>query len=711
MPRQSKRQQLAGIHQQAKIEFDDIQSALRDVRTQCLQDRRFYSISGAQWEGPLGEQFENRPKLEVNKIHLSVIRIISEYRNNRISVNFVSKDGTPNDALADTCDGLYRAAEEFSTAEEAYDTAFEEAVGGGFGSWRLRAVDVDDEDPDDMRQRIVIEPIFDADNSVYFDLQAKRQDKADARFCFVVYSMTYEAYQEEWGEDPSSWWKEIHQNEFDWLTPDVVYVAEYYTIEYENEKLYIWEHMDGDIVQLTEEEQEEQEEVLLASGAAFQRTRTLRRKRVHKYIMSGMGILEDCGYIAGSCIPIVPVFGKRWFIDNVERCMGHVRLAKDAQRLKNMQLSRLAEISTLPSVSKPIVTPAQIMGHEQMWAEDNVENYPYLTLNPMVDQGGNDMPAAPLAYTKTPEIPPAMAALLTITEEDMKDLLGNQQAGEEIQGNISTDTANFVQTRLDMQTFIYMSNMALAMKRSGAIWLSMARDIYVEEGRLLKTVGRQEETDTIELMKRTVNENGEAIIENDLANAKFDVTVEVGPSSSTKRAATVRALTNMASTTQDPQTRDVLSSMAIMNMEGEGVSDVRKFFRRKLITMGVVTPTDQEAKELAQEAANQKPTAQEAYLQAAAEKERAEATEKQANTILKQAQADKARADTAETLVDTDKKEAEQALEVIETLGPRVEPPPPVSVPAAEEGGSFNPFDPNAPDMSLEEIQLQFSES
>ena len=48
-------------------------------------------------------------------------------------------------------------------------------------------------------------------------------------------------------------------------------------------------------------------------------------------------ILEDAGYIAGKCIPIVVVYGKRWFVDNIERCMGHVRLAKDAQRLKTLQ--------------------------------------------------------------------------------------------------------------------------------------------------------------------------------------------------------------------------------------------------------------------------------------------------------------------------------------------------------------------------------------
>ena len=145
MARLNKEQRFQNIHQQALTEFDRVQSSLRDERLQCLQDRRFYSIAGAQWEGPLGDQYENKPRFEVNKIHLSVIRIINEYRNNRIAVDFVSKDGDTDTKLAETCNGLYRADERDSMAEEAYDNAFEEAVGGGFGAWRLRTVYEDDE--------------------------------------------------------------------------------------------------------------------------------------------------------------------------------------------------------------------------------------------------------------------------------------------------------------------------------------------------------------------------------------------------------------------------------------------------------------------------------------------------------------------------------------------------------------------------------------
>lgn len=682
MARMSKEQYLANLHSDALNQFNDIQTALRDERLQCLQDRRFYSLAGSQWEGPLWDVYENKPRFEVNKIHLAVIRIINEYRNNRITVDYVSKDGSDNDKLAETCDGLYRADEQDSVADEAYDNAFEEAVGGGFGAWRLRTVYEDEEDEENEKQRIRIEPIFDADSSVFFDLNAKRQDKADARFAFVVTSMTRASYKEEWGDDPTDWPKIIHQYEFDWCTPDVVYVAEYYKVEDVTETVRIFRAIDG-----TEERYRQAdfdadpalEETLAAIGSQEVRQRKIKSRRVHKYIMSGGKILEDAGYIAGKEIPIVPVYGKRWFVDNVERCMGHVRLAKDAQRLKNMQLSKLGEISALSSVEKPILVPEQVAGHQVMWADDNLRNYPYLLVNPITGPDGSQQISGPVAYTRSPQIPPAMAALLQITEQDMQDILGSSQQADKMVSNISGKAIEMIQTRLDMQTFIYMSNFAKGMKRCGEIWLSMARDIYVEEGRKMKVVEADESVGMIELMKPMVSETGEVIMENDLSRAKFDVNVDVGPSSTSKRAATVRALTGMMAITDDQQTKQVLQAMAMMNMEGEGISEVRDFFRKQLVRMGVVKPTEQEQEEMMVELQGQPEDPNKIFLQAAAEEAIAKAAKARADTVKTVADAGLSRARTAETLAKTGVQEQNMALTALEAtqqavMGQEVQP-------------------------------------
>ena len=662
------------LHDQALREFDTIQSAVKEEREQCVQDRRFYSISGAQWEDALEKQFANRLTFEFNKCHLSVIRIVNEYRNNRITVNFVAKDGAEDD-FADICDGRYRADEEDSCAQEAYDNAFEEAASGGIGAYRLKTCYEDEDDDDNDHQRIRFEPIYDADMSVYFDLNAKRQDKSDATSCWVISAIPVDTYKELYDDDPASWPKSVYEYEFDWYTPNMVFIAEYYKVEEKTEIIEIWKNIDGSEERYYEKDFEDDPELrftLQAIGSTKADEKKKKCRKIHKYLMNGARVIEDMGYIAGKCIPIVMAYGKRWMIDSIERCMGHVRLVKDAQRLKNMQLSRLGEISALSPIEKPIFSPEQMAGHEDMWAEKNIKDWPYLLINPVVDQDGAIQLAGPLGYTKPPEIPPALAALLQITEQDMHDLLGNQQAAEEIQPNVSGKAIELIQNKLDMQTYIYMSNFAKAMRRSGEIWLSMAREIYVENERKLKILTKAKEPESVELMKPVINEEtGEKEYENDFSKANYDVSVQVGPSTSSKRAATVRALTGMMQMTSDPETQLVLSSLALMNIEGEGLSDVKDYFRKKLLKLGAVKPTEAEMQEMqqqAQAAAQQPPDPQAQYLQAAAQEASARAQKAQADTLLTAAKTEETKAKTVETLAGVDQKEREQTVNTIQKL-------------------------------------------
>lgn len=664
MARESKADMLARYHQEALSQFDEIQSAMYAERQLCLEDRRFYSIAGAQWEGSLGEQFENRPRIEVNKIRLGVLRIINDYRANRISVEFISRDGSKDDAVAEVCAGLYRADEQDSSANEAYDNAFEEAVGGGFGALRLRACvesedDYDDEE-DDERQRIRIEPIYDADSTVFFDLGAKRQDKRDARYCFVLTPMTPEAYRAKYKDDPSTWPNDIRQSEFDWYTADTVYVAEYYRVEDVRETLHVFRGLAGkdDEVEHTSEELDDDDgklrKELEALGYNEVRRRKMKTRRVRKLIMSANKVIEDCGHIAGRNIPVIPVYGTRWVVDNVERCMGHVRMAKDAQRLKNMQLSKLAEIAASSATEKPILLPEQVVGHQTMWAEDNLKNFPYLLINPITNPDGTQTFGGPIAYTKPASLPPALAALLQLTEVDIKDVLGNQQGADQVVGNASAKAVEMVAARVDSVSAIYLSNMAKAVKRVGEVWLSMARDVYVEDERAMKTVNPTGAVGSVKINAPDVDDEGRVIKARDMARARYDVVVTVGPTSESKRAATVRQLREMIMVAPDDETRAVLTAMAMSNMDGEGISDVREFFRGKLLRIGAVKPTEEEAQRLAQEAAAaQKSDPNADFLAAAAEEASAKAAKARADTMATAAKAGETRARTEQIQVET----------------------------------------------------------
>ena len=634
------------IHREALDRFNRIQEAQRDERIQCLEDRRFCTIAGAQFEGDLGKQYENKPKIEVNKVHMSVVRIVNEYRNNRITVNFDPKH-KGQDQLADLANQMFRADEHHSDSEEAKDNCFEELTQGGMGAIRLRADYEDEFDENNDKQRIYIEPIYDADVSVYFDLAGKKADKSDAMYCFLVSTMQREDYKAKYDDDPASWPRETLDMFEDWESDDHINIAEYYWLEDKKHTMVYFEGLDDEeqkhwLYDLTDEKKEELE----ALGFTEVRRRKVLNRRVRKCIMSGGKILEDCGYIAGKMLPIAPGYGKRWYVENIERCMGHVRLAKDAQRLKNMQLSKLAEISALSSTEKPILAPEQIGAHKDMWERDNIDNYAYLLLEPLLDAEGNVISAGPLDYTRPTSVPPALAALLQLTEEDMKDILGRPEAGDEIQSHISGKAVELVQQRLDMMSYIYMSNFAKCLRRVGQIWLSMAKDVYVEDDREVQVIDNDGKHTSKKIRIRGVDENGEIIIDNDLEAADFEVNVSVGPSSSSKREAVVRQATSLLQFATDPQDQKILSATAMMNMEGEGMSGFREYYRKQLVQMGVEQPTEADIAEAEAAAQNPpEPTPNDQYLLAEAQKAEAEAQRVQSEIMLKQAQAQKTMAE------------------------------------------------------------------
>lgn len=687
-----KEEVLAEIHAQALQEFDRIQSALYAERLQCLDDRRFATIAGAQWEGNISESFTNRPKFEFNRLRLAIRRLVGEYRKNRITVDFVPQDGE-DDTMSDVCDGLYRADEQRSCAIEAYDNAFQESVTGGFGAWRIRADYEDEYDDKNDYQRACIEPIFDADSTVFFDLDAKRQDKADSRHCFVLMPMTRSAFLEEYEQEDSSsssWHHSVQRTEFDWYTPDVIFTAEYYRIEKKKETTIIYRGqtvpgVPPDEKELSTEDLQDQEylDQLTSLGYREVRRETKKVKRVHKYILSGSQVLEDCGIIAGKNIPIIPVYAEREIVDGIERCWGIVRVCRDAQRITNVFMSWLADIASRFDIEKPILAPEQIQGFEGMWSNDNISRFPYLLANPLRNMDGSIAAMGPVAYTKAPQIPPAIAGMLQAVENSLQELLGRADANDQIQSNVSGRAVEIITQVADAKTSIYSSNFERSMQRSGEIWLSMMRDIAVEESRKMKTLEPSGEAKSVELNKPSFNEEtGENVYANDMTKATFDVVATAGPSSESKRSTAARAFINIAQMSTDPQTKMAMESLAVMNLEGEGLTDIRAWMRKRMVQQGILNPTDDEAKQMQEAAANQQPDPNTVYLQAAAQNEMAKAQGAQADMVLTAAKAEKTRADTANVLATMDQSAREHLIAVVKELQTATNPSNQVHIPA-----------------------------
>lgn len=634
------------------LRFDRAYTPQQDVREKCIEATRFARVPGGQWEGAtaagtkLDDQFEKYPKFEINKVATELNRIIAEYRNNRITVKFRPGDREASEELANKLNGLFRADYEETDGGEACDNAFDDAATGGFGCFRLTSMLVNEYDPMDDRQRIAIEPIYDPSRSVWFDPDAKKYDKSDALWAFCMYSLSPEKYEAEYGKTPpasldistASLWN------YDWFQPEVVYIAKYYEVRKESVDVISYQQpLTGEIATYDSDQIEDIEDELAEAGFVEVARRSVKRRRVYVSVVDGQNFLEKPRRIPGEHIPLIPVYGKRWFIDDIERVEGHIAKAMDPQRLYNLQVSMLADTAAQDPGSIPTVDPEQVKGYEDHWANRNKKRPAYLPIRPPRDKQGNPTgPAAPASYTPQAQLNPAIATMLQLTSADIQEVTGGSQAMQQMPSNVAQETVNNLMNRADMASFIYLDNMAKSLKRAGEVWLSMAREVYGSEREV--RVVNEDGTDDIALMNAQVvdRQTGRVVALNDLSTGRYDVTVDVGPSYTARRDATVSVLTNVLNSMlpTDPL-RPAIQGIIMDNLDGEGLEDFKEFNRKQLLTSGIAKPRNQEEQQIVQQAqmaAQSQPNPEMVLAQAqmvAAEAENKKADNATRETVIK----------------------------------------------------------------------------
>lgn len=603
---------LGDVLARALARYDAIAEAQAEVRAQSLAARRFVTIPGAQWDDEWGDSFPDAVKMEVNKVGRGVEKIERDYRENRIVPDF-RPDGKLADAdTAETLDGLHRADSYRYKSQQARDNAVFEAIAGGFGAYRLTTEWDDESDPQNDALRInPAALITDADQSVFFDLNAKLYDKSDARFAFVRVSMTRAAFEEEFEEATAVDWPETRlARAQDWFTPDTVAVAEYYEIEEAKDTLWILTYtLSGEQKRLWASELAEGELAALKRDGWQASKQRRKRCRVHKYILSGAEVLEDCGLIAGERIPIVPVYGKRYFVDGVERWKGHVQDKMDPQRLYNANISRLAETAMMAPREVPIFAAEQMdPAIDALWSQANSKRFPYLLVNPLIDPAtGQIISAGPIGSVKPADVPPTTAALIQIANND---LLEEQADGaEQVKANTSAEAMDIAATRIDAKSGIYLDNIRQSVQCEGEIYFGMAREVYAEEGREIETMTEDGDDGVAVLKSLKTDPTGDARVINDFTNARYKVIVSVSEATATRRDKTVRSMlrtAEVANAAGDTELAQAAILTAVLNQDGEGINEFQEFSRRRALAIGLVKPTEEEAQAAAE--AEQAPT-------------------------------------------------------------------------------------------------------
>lgn len=672
MPRQSKESRLAEVHSLALQQFDDSYVASREDRERARNARRFVNVPGAQWDWDADGEFASKMRLEIDHVSGAIMRIKNEYRKNRITAQFLPADGSDADALSDAVASRYRADTMDARGREARTMAFDNSVEGGFGGMRLRA---EYEAEGAEYQRICLEPVNDAESTLFFDVNAKRKDKSDAGHAFLITPWSRRAFVAKYGEECASWPMNMPAKyEFAWFGTgsDFVFVAEYFVKE---EREITYRVFKGGIDGTETEEYPEDEitdddlELLAATGFEEVEGRAEKIGQVRKYVLNGAKVLEDGVIIAGREIPLIPQYGQRTVIDHVERVRGHVQKEIDAQISYNIQYTRLTEAAAVSGVEKPILLAEQVGSHFQSWRDHHIKNAPFLMLDALQDASGNPMPMGPIAMLKPPEVPPAVAALLALTRQDIADQLGNPENAEQLQPDASGIALDLVQGRQDMHAYGYMDEAADAERRIAEIYQGMAAEIYVEKGRKLKTLSEDRKRGTVEIGKKVLNKNGEVETEIDFSRARFDIEVDVGPTSASRRSAIVRTVTSLMGVMPDQETNLVLGHVALANLEAEGMQDVRDWSRKRLLALGAAKPTKEEEAEMQAAAAQgQQPDPNAVLAGAMAQEAQAKAAKAIADTARAEAMTQLTQAQTAETLAGIPIAQQRAALETARAI-------------------------------------------
>jgi len=630
----------------------------QSTREKAADDLLFYWITN--WDDNF---FTNGCDLtyrgEFNMIRKAGRQVMSDLKSNPVQVDFEPNDDE-DDSAAEIADGMYRTDMRNNQALESVDNAATEAIVCGYGAWELYTDFKKNREGDNI-QVIKRRPLLEANNQVMWDPNAKLIDKSDADYvsCLVAYSE--DGYKKEVADltgvdpdsvTPGSFSFPEHSYVFPWVVEnEVYYMTRFYHRKKVKAKIYVFADIVGSEMEVREDSIDEREDELVDGGFDLVREIELEEFRVTLYIVGGSGDVLYQEVIAGDNIPVVPMYGERAFVESQEHYEGITRLAKDPQRLRNFQMSYLADIVSKSPRRKPIFLQEQIAGFEFMYELNGADNnYPYLLQN-RLDGNSNALPMGAIGEMPEQSAPSALLQSFPLIEKAINDVASADLPQDITDTNLSGKALSQLQKRFDMQSYIYQHNMKYAQRRDGEIWAGMARVVYDTERRVPLT--KPDGTRTTEIInQQEVDPNTlQLVTRNNIKDTTFDVYAEVGPDYSSVKEQNREELKDMIMTMQpDDPMRAIYMLTWSATMDGIAASDIRDYARKELIMMGVKKPETEEEFAMVQQA--QQAAAQQAQqpdamtIAAIAEDKKASADLADAETKRLSAQTDQFNADT-----------------------------------------------------------------
>jgi len=552
---------LAEAHSRFKL----AEEAESEIRARASEELKFRT--GDQWDEKVkaSRQRDYRPCLTINKLPQHVQQVTNDQRQNRPSIKVHPVDDGADVETAKVITGLIRHIEKNSSADFAYDTAFEGTVGEGLGYFRLLT---EYADPLSFDQEIKIKRIRDR-FTVLFDPHSQEPDGSDANFAFIYEDISRDEFKTRYPKaklNATGEWDMGVASAPAWIQDKSARITEYLYKEFKDIEISLLS--DGTVVPTAELPKP------LPQGLTVAATRKASIPSIKWCKLNGTEILEKTE-LPGYYIPIIPVYGTEHVIDGKRVLKGITRDAMDSQRVYNVMKSAEMEAIGLAPKAPFVAAKGQIEGFRNDWATANSRNHSVLEYNP-VSVGGQPMPA--------PQRMAVEPAVMAITQaamgaaDDIKSTTGIHDASL---GGRSNETSGVAIQRRNQQAqtsnFHFVDNLTRSMKHAGRILVQWIPAIYDTE-RTARIIGEDGEQRVVKL-NAAFEENGKNVIYR-MDTGRYDVSMDVGPSYATKRQEAAMFMQEMVKAY--PPTMQIAGDLVVKNMDVPGAQELAERIKKTI---------------------------------------------------------------------------------------------------------------------------------
>lgn len=636
--------------------------ATESQRDKANEDMRFVNVAGGMWEGFLESEMDaTRVKLELDLVSNPLWRFIGEWTTQRMGVEYKGTDSSTSKDDSDLLNGIYRADFRSNSGKMATDNAVIESATCGYAAFKLATFFEDDGDGANDNQSIEWRPIHNAYNTVFWDKSSQRIDKKDARHCTELSQFTRESFEREFPGFTVSSAYEASTRAHETANPrqeKFFSVATRYDVVKQHETVFVYNDLvtgKPEVFSLDDHELVK-DELKANRFKIFVRERKVLKQSVTKTVFSGEDILEKTRRIAGKWIPIVPMYAYRVYVDGQEWYWGLVRKKKDAQRVFNMQISKVLETAGTKGQKTPMFDPEQMIGDDVKTAWEDPAKKAWLPVRTLRAKDGTILQSGPIGYLDPSPVDPNAAALMDMMPKYISEVSG-EIPQEVFTTEMSGKAIEKITKLINLSTQPVNDNINAAIAHSGEVYQAMADELYTTR-RMVQTVSSDGDDGEAQLQRLVIDdETGKMVMSNDLRGKRFQAYADVGPQYDTISEQAVEDIKGTLKLILGQEAAQVyvpiLMSLLFKNMSSVGLGELHAFNRKLMLTQGFAEPKSDAERKFVAEAKARAENAQDPQaelVKAAAEQQLAEARSLDAASVQKVADAHLKGAQTQKTM-------------------------------------------------------------